>query len=303
MPLHDPAAEQRLLAISTVVTMLLAVAGITTGLLTNSASIMFDGFYAVIDAGMTVLSLVVSRLMARGVTRRFQYGFWHFEPMVAALNSGVLALICVYGFFGALNDLFGPGRAMEFGPSAIYAVSTGLIALAMFLFVRLRARHLESELLALDARSWLLSGVLSAALSLSFATAWLLEGTKSGALVPYIDPGVLAVLTLALLPLPIRAFWRAARELSQVAPSGLDQEVRTLAAAVAQQHGFTEFNSAVVKMGRSRFIELGFVAPPDFPARELSYYDDIRQSIATSLGNDNPGNWLTIEFTADRRWI
>ena len=47
------------------------------------------------------LSLGVSRLLMSEGNRRFQYGYWHIEPIVVAFNGTVLMLLCLYAFLNA----------------------------------------------------------------------------------------------------------------------------------------------------------------------------------------------------------
>ncbi|MET0185122.1 MAG: cation transporter, partial [Achromobacter sp.] len=75
--------EQRVLTLSIWCTVALAMLGIIFGLLSGSQAIIFDGVFASIDAGMSILALVVSRLLLRSGSKRFQYGYWHLEPLVA----------------------------------------------------------------------------------------------------------------------------------------------------------------------------------------------------------------------------
>ncbi len=77
------AAEQRILKLSIAVTVFVALFGVLFGLLSGSLSIVFDGMFAAIDAAMSGLALFVARLVGReGDNRRFQFGYWHIEPMV-----------------------------------------------------------------------------------------------------------------------------------------------------------------------------------------------------------------------------
>ncbi|WP_407889531.1 cation transporter [Scytonema sp. NUACC26] len=90
--------EQRLLLLSAVGTLFLSIVGVLIGLWTGAKSIVFDGMYDVVDASMTLNAWLVARLIARGDDRRFQYGYWHIEPMLAFLNGTVLLFACVYAF-------------------------------------------------------------------------------------------------------------------------------------------------------------------------------------------------------------
>ena len=56
--LHSSAKEQRLLLTSMVVTIVLALTSIGFGLWISSKSVMFDGFYDLIDAAMTGVAAI-----------------------------------------------------------------------------------------------------------------------------------------------------------------------------------------------------------------------------------------------------
>ena len=303
MQFCDNKREQHVLLYSIAITAFDAAIGIAVGLRINSSSIIFDGVYSVIDAVMTAMALGVSVLLAKGSTRHFQFGFWHFEPMLVLLNSAILSLSCAYAFVSALNDLFSVGREVSFGPAALYAVLAGLGALLAAFFIGREARRLGSELVALDARNWLVSGLISVALGISFLLAGFLHGTGYERLVPYLDPAVLATFSLLMLPLPMMALWRSAKDIVQVAPGDLDEGVRAIAQDVKQRYGFEDFSSYVSKMGRARFVDITFLSPQGFGPHPVGFFDAIRREIAERLDAMPPSHWLTIEFTGERDWL
>jgi predicted Co/Zn/Cd cation transporter (cation efflux family) len=295
--------EQQTLVFSIIVTIVVAIVGIICGIWINSSSIMFDGVYSLVDAAITVLALGVSILLARESTRRFQFGFWHLEPLLVMLNSIVLTLSCGYALLSALNDLFSVGRVVSFGTGAYYAIGAGIVALGLYAVMRRQARRLGSELIAQDARGWLVSGFLSMALCLSFIFAASLRGTNYNHLVPYIDPAVLALITVALMPLPLMACWRAGKEIIQVAPGDLDDEVRRIARDVASRYDFIDYTTYVAKTGRARFVDMTFLTGLELEPHPLRHFDMIRAEIAEGLGASPPSHWLNIAFTTDRRWL
>lgn len=299
----DTTREQKLLQLSIGVTLLVGLAGIAFGLWIGSQSIVFDGFYSVVDVAMTAVALVVSKLVSREGSRRFQYGYWHLEPIVAAFNGVVLSLACAYAFIDALRGLLGGGHMIDFGPGAFYALLTSVVSLGMCVLMRRRARELNSELLSIDSRGWLVGGALSIALAVSFLAASLLAETGYATLAPYADPLVLAILSFILAFLPLRSVAQAVREIMQVAPRDLDAEVRRVMADATTRYGFLDHSSYVIKAGRARFIEIHIVTPPDFARTGVGELDRIRQDIADALGEPSPQRWLTIVFTARPEWI
>lgn len=107
---HPSAREQQLLATSMATTIVFAAASIGFGVWLGSKSVTFDGLYDLIDAAMTGIALLTVRLIARGDDRRFQYGYWHLEPMLALLNGLVLSFACIYAFLDGLNGLLAGDR-------------------------------------------------------------------------------------------------------------------------------------------------------------------------------------------------
>jgi predicted Co/Zn/Cd cation transporter (cation efflux family) len=296
------ASEQTVLKRSILATILVGSIGIGFGVLSGSLSIVFDGVFSAVDASMTALALVVSRLIARQTSRRFQMGFWHIEPMVLAVNGSLLIALSFYAFVNAVSGLLSGGRELEFGWAIVYAAVVAAICLAMFLTGRRANRAIGSELVALDVKGWAMSGLITTALLVAFALAALLEGTPYEWMMPYVDPAVLAILTLVIIPVPVRTVWSAIGDIFLVAPSALDEEARSAAGKAAERYGFAGFRTYVAKVGRSRLIEVHFLVPADFPIASVETLDAIRAEVAAGIGGRPEDRWLTIAFTGDPRW-
>jgi predicted Co/Zn/Cd cation transporter (cation efflux family) len=290
--------EAGLLQMSIAATIVIAAAGVVIGLLSGSMSIVFDGLFSSIDAVVTVVTLVVARLLASEGNHRFQYGYWHLEPLVLALNSSVLVLLCGYAFLNAVQGLMTGGHALRFDMGVVYAATIGAICFSMVVYLRRANQRIESELIALEVQSWLISGVITLALLMAFAGAILIKGTQFEYLTPYVDPAVLAVLAPAVVLAPLRTARQAFAEIFLITSKEIDGDVQAAAAAAVAKHGFISFKSYAVEVGRARFIEVSFLVPGD-RIGSVSDFDAIRHEIAAELGGVGPEQWLTIVFTGD----
>lgn len=144
--------EQSLLKFSIAVTVLLALFGIGAGLFSGSSAVVFDGVYALTDAFMTVLALLVARLIAASaapkpggrLVERFTMGFWHLEPMVLGLNGTLLMGAAIYALINAIDSLMDGGRSIEFDYAIVVTFVSFAISLAMAWFVKRQNRRLKS---------------------------------------------------------------------------------------------------------------------------------------------------------------
>lgn len=303
--------EQGVLRISIGVTVAVAAFGIAFGLLSGSFSIVFDGIYALADAGMTVLALWVSALIVKSVqgtslkgrlARRFTMGFWHLEPIVLGLNGILLITVSVYAFINAFSSILEGGRDLEFGFAIAYAVVTLLACITMAIVGWRANRSLQSDFVALDVKAWLMSSGITAALLVAFVIGVMVEGTAHAWITPYVDPTVLAIVCVVIIPIPIGTVRQALADILLIAPTDLQEQVDRVAVQTVERHGFTSFRAYVARVGRARQIELYFLVPPGLPAKPIEEWDRIRDGIGEAIGGDIDNRWLTIAFTADAEW-
>lgn len=303
--------ERSILRLSIAVTVLVAGFGIVFGLLSGSFAIVFDGVYALADAGMTIVALLVANLIAASaaaapprhrLVERFTMGFWHLEPMVLLLNGVLLMGAAIYALINAIGSLMTGGRALEFDIAILYAVVTLAACLAMAVFDKRANRRIKSDFLALDAKAWAMSGAITAALLIAFIIGYLIQGTAYQYLSPYIDPLVLALVCLVIIPLPIGTVRQALADILLVTPADLKQQVDEVARAIVARYGFLAHRAYVARVGRGRQIELYFIAPLGWPPKRLEEWDSLRDEIGAAIGGEGPDRWLTIAFTTDREW-
>jgi predicted Co/Zn/Cd cation transporter (cation efflux family) len=303
--------EQGILRISIAVTFVLAGFGILFGLMSGSFAIIFDGVYSLADASMTIVALLVSNLIATAaagghaksrLVERFTMGFWHIEPMVLGMNAAMLMGAAIYALINAVDSFMTGGRHLVFDQAITYAVVTLIVTIAMAILVRRLNRTIRSEFLALDAKAWLMTAALTAALLVAFVFGFLIQGTDIEWVSPYIDPIVLALVCLVVIPVPVGTMMQAVADILLVTPSDLKQHVDKIAQEVVRRYGFVSYRAYVARVGRGRQIELYFIVPTNWPAKRLEEWDQIRDEIGDAVGDEGPDRWLTIAFTTDPEW-
>ncbi|CAI2933942.1 cation diffusion facilitator family transporter [Aminobacter niigataensis] len=301
-------SETKVLRISIAVTFVVAVFGIVFGVLSGSSSIAFDGAYSLADATMTILALIVARLITsnanhnRRLHKRFSLGFWHLEPIVLGMNGIVLMSVSIYALINAIANLLAGGRQLEFDFAIVYAAVT-LAACLTMAFIGSRAnRTIQSDFVTLDVTAWMMSGGITAALLVAFIGGSLVEGTELSWVAPYVDPAVLALVCLIIIPMPIATVRQAFSDILLITPETLKTHVDEVARATVKKHGFVSYRAYVAKVGRLTQVELYFIVPPGLPAKTIEEWDRLRDEIGDALGDEGPDRWLTIAFTADKEW-
>lgn len=305
-----PMSEQAVLRLSIAMTFVVAAVGIGFGVASGSASIIFDGIYSLTDAVMTSVALLVSSLITQRLSerrqarlvQRFTMGFWHLEPMVLGLNGVLLSGAAIYALVTAVGSLLAGGRELDFGRAIVYAVVVVIVAVGMAIHNRHANLSIRSNFVALDVQGWTISAALTGALLAAFVFGWAIQGTALAPLSPYVDPAVLALVCVIVIPLPVPTIRRALADILLITPSDMLAEIDAVARDVVARHGFLDHRAYVARVGRGRQIELYFIVPQGQPPRPLEEWDAIRDQIGDAIGGDITNRWLTIAFTTDPEW-
>lgn len=297
------ATEQRLLWQSAGLMGLIAVAATWFGLLTNSHAILIDGIFSFVAVIIKILMIMTSRLTTRESSKKFQFGYWQFEPLVLAAEGGFTLIIVVYAFLNGMISLFSGGNEMNFGLAIIYALTFTFANMGYYLYVHRVNRKLKSSLIHFDNMSWLVDACLAASLFISFGLAYLLEQTSYAHYGVYVDPVILIILSLTMLPVALNILGPAVRQVLGMAPEGLHEKVHEVMDDFMVRYRFKDYVSSVQRYGKIVFIDIDILIPKNYPIQEVGDLDRIRDEIDKALGGKSVRKWLTITFTTSRRWM
>ncbi|GAA2101794.1 MULTISPECIES: cation diffusion facilitator family transporter [Brevibacterium] len=296
-------SEKKALTVSLTGILTVAALGIGFGLLSGSYAIAFDGMISLVDAIMSLVSIqvagLITRSLLRGPSSLFGVGYWHLEPFVLALNALLMMAVTGYALVQAVLALFSGGRAVEFGPAVVYAVVVVILTVSFAVVEHRANRKIGSALVAMDVKGWIMTGGVTGALLLAFVLGAVLDARGQDQLTPYVDPAVLVLVAIVLLPIPVPTLRRAVREIALVTPSSLRAEAEAVAERTAHTHGFSSSAVYPVQVGRSRQVEIVFLVPEKADVKPLQEWDRIRREVGAELGAEDPNNWITVAFTTD----
>ncbi|MDU5734329.1 MAG: cation transporter [Veillonella sp.] len=282
--------EQKLLMQSVGLMALVAVSGTIMGIVTGSSAVLLDGVFSFVDVVIKIMMLMTAKLVARETSKRFQFGYWQFEPLVLAVEGFFILLIVLYALSSGITDLLSGGRHVDFGPAIFYAI---------FFTVA----DTQSNLIKFDNVSWYVDALLEAAILISFVVATMLESTEYARWATYIDPIVLIVLAVQMVPSAFRIIVPSMKQILGWAPTSLHNEVQEIMDRFMEKYNFKDYVTSVQVYGNTRIIEIDILVPKSFPYQTIAEIDAIRNEIDQEIGGNPTEKWVTISFTGTRKWM
>ena len=278
--------------------------GFGFAVMTNSGAILLDGFYSLISLVVALLAQRISRLVERPPDERMPFGYAHFEPIFNTLRSLLIISGSVYALISSLGVVMAGGHVMEYGMAVVYGVVCTTLCFVIARYQHVVARRIVSPIISVDARSWTIDGLITLMTTIAFFLGLLLKNGRFSAYVPYIDPVLVMVLVIMILPVPLRMLGSNIREALQFAASSdIQQSVRERLQQILSDVPAERTDIRVMKSGRYIYVTIYELIPDD--SRDIPLYelDEIRGRVMESFEKSKWRYFIDLIFTMDAKGI
>lgn len=152
MTKNDTRAQVRkVLFVTLLLNLAVAIGKITIGALTGALSITADGFHSLMDGASNIFGLIASRIADQPPDEDHPYGHRRFETL-AALGIGVLLLLTGWEIITSAVERLTAGAEPEVTPlTFIVLTATLIVNLIVSTWERREGNRLRSEILLADA--------------------------------------------------------------------------------------------------------------------------------------------------------
>jgi predicted Co/Zn/Cd cation transporter (cation efflux family) len=288
-------SERGALVLSAAAAALLAAVGVAAALATGSGAILLDGLFNLCFCVTALFTLRVARLLARPDDERYPFGYLFFEPLINTVKGLLILGVSAFALFDAAIALATGGRAVEFGPAALYAAFATLACLAVVWTLK---RAAASPLVAADVDTWTVNAAVSGGVLLGFLlAAWLARSGHAGAAL-HVDPAMVAIVVLLSIALPVRMAAAGLLALLNRAPSApVVAGMEALARGALGGLPLDRLWIRAIQPGRTAYVVVHVLVPPGTDL-ELAAADRLRGAVIVALTARHAPVVVDVVFTA-----
>ncbi|SHN55255.1 cation diffusion facilitator family transporter [Desulfovibrio litoralis] len=296
--------EQRTLKISLYTLVFLAVGSLVYGVYIKSSVVVLNGVYSMVSLAGSWLNLFGARIVTRPEDNRFQYGYAHIEPLIHSANALILLIICLYAFVSGIGGIRAGGGKTDTDLVIGFTIVTGLICFAIWFYEVIVSKQINSQFVRNDAKEWFMDFVFSFITFIGFAFVFVLNEPFLSLWERYADSAMVAVISLCLLPLPIRVLKRNIPEILLITHSEdvIFKKVNAAMLEISTRYKLLKYTTHVVKVGQSYFVEVNILVEPDCDLQTIAQQDALREEIWKACDKPLEELWLSVCITADKRW-
>ena len=291
------------LNLSIFVTLFMSTLGIGFGIYVESEAILLDGFFNVISFIMALITLGVAWLQKQPENEYFNFGYLSFIPLVNLIKGLLIFLLSLFALTSAISAILHGGRNLNANLALIYALIASAGCLITALIQKKIAQKTRSIMIEVDAKNWLINGLVSLSVGVAFVVVILIKNTTLSWFIPYADSTLVIILVLITLPVPVKIIIDSLKQLLLASPRAkIQQEIKQLFDTIANSFPLEKYWLRMTQIGNTIFVRIYWLLPQDYNLKGIETLDHIREEVSQVIHQNYPDLIIDIIFTKDAKW-
>ena len=253
--------ERQGIRISLIGALIFAMLGLSFAIWSESQAVLLDGAFNLITAVMVLFAMRITRLLGEPESAARPAGYVALEPLYILIKGAILLILTLFVMASNVIILLRGGNELKLGIIVIYIGIAVLGNFIVWILISLKQKKVSSPLLEIEKQNWLVNGLISTAIGVSFLLVLIFRNGALKSIVPYVDQIVVLAVGLITLPVPIQAIRAGLKELLLFgAGESVQQNAEKIIGGYLPDNEVKQWKIYVLKTGRKYWISL-FINP------------------------------------------
>lgn len=225
--------------------------------ITSSQAVLLDAVYDSIEFIMLLPSVFLVPLLYKPSNEKHPFGYMQVESMFVVIKGTTMTAVTIGLIVNNLEIMFHGGRRVDFGTVAYFELFACILGIFMTFFLKGKNKQLNSSLVYMELKSWQIDSIVSLGMTIAFFLPTIVTSQTFAALTPYLDQAITIVLSLFMLPSPVKQVIKGLRDLFLIPPEEETvEEIRNTIDPVLADWGYDKLYYDIVRTGRKLWISV-----------------------------------------------
>ena len=247
--------EKSAMTVSMYGNLLFVIIELVMAVYTSSQAVLLDAVYDGIEFFMLLPSVLMIPLLYKPSSEKRPFGYMQVETIFLVVKGITMTAVTLGLIVNNLDLLLHGGRRISFDTVAYFELFACVLGLAVTLYLKRKNRSLNSPLIETEMQGWKIDCVVSLGMAAAFFLPRMLPDGPWQVLTLYLDQIITIVLSMFMLPAPIRTVISGLRDLLLLPP---DQEtvqnIHQIVEQALQGTNYSQIQHEIVKTGRKLWI-------------------------------------------------
>ncbi|MFR9273637.1 cation transporter [Clostridium sp. AF15-17LB] len=224
---------------------------------TSSQAVLLDALYDGVELLMIFFSLFLVPLLYQPSSEKRPFGYMQIESLFMAVKGTIMASVTVGLIVNNIQIMLHGGRHVSFSTIAYFELFAFVLSVAVIVLLRRMNARLSSPIVSMEIQEWRIDAAASLGMTFAFFLPAVITSDSFAAVTPYLDQIIAVVLSLFMLPVPVRTVITGLRDLFLLPP---EEEtvcrIKEIITPVLDAYGYDRLYFDIVRTGRKLWISV-----------------------------------------------
>lgn len=274
--------ERKALSTSLCASILFVTIEFIVSIITGSQAVLLDSIYDGVELVMILISMSIIPLLYQPSSEKHPYGYLQVESLFIVIKGFMMASVTLGLIMTNIELVRKGGHHVAFGIIAWFELFAFFLSMTVILLLKKQNKKANSPLVQIEIQEWSIDCVASLGMAVAFFLPIILPFHWVKTLSPYLDQVVAIVLSLFILPGPIKSILTGLRDLFLLAP---EEEtvirIKEIINPILYVHGYTNLYYDIVRTGRKLWISVYITFDKDMVS--ISKFSKLQETIIEHL--------------------
>lgn len=255
--LTEQKREKQAMSISLYGNVAFVIIEIVMAVWTGSQAVLLDAVYDGVEFVMLLPSIFLIPLLYKPLTEQRPFGYMQFETVFVLIKGIAMTAVTVGLILNNLNIMLNGGHIISFGLVAYFELFAAVLGFTVSIYLSKKNDALNSPLIEMELESWRIDCVASLGMAVAFFSPKFITAEGFAAFIPYLDQVITIVLSLFMIPVPLKMVVHALRDLILMPPEEeLTEQIKNCVYETIKGDRYSDVYFDIVRTGRKIWISV-----------------------------------------------
>lgn len=222
---------------------------------TRSQAVLLDAVYDGVEFFMLLPSIFLIPLLYKPATETHPFGYMQLESVFVVVKGATMSAVTIGLIINNIDIMLHGGRVVSFSTVAYFELFACILGIAVSLYLRRKNRMMNSPLITMEMRGWQIDSIVSLGMTAAFFLPSFIDSSLMKSVTPYLDQLITVVLSLIMLPTPLKAVITGLRDLILIPPEEeIIDDIKETIDSILRAYGYEDLYYEIVRTGRKLWI-------------------------------------------------
>lgn len=243
-----PKKEKSAMTVSLYGNLFFVIVELVMAVYTSSQAVLLDAVYDGIEFCMLLPSIFLIPLLYKPSNEKHPFGYMQLETIFIVVKGITMTAATIGLIVNNINILFHGGRMISFEVVAYFELFACALGIAVSVYLKRKNRHLNSPIIEVEMEGWKIDSMISLGMTAAFLIPAFIPVSWFQPVIPYLDQLITIVLSMIMLPVPIKTVISGIRDLMLIPPEEETiQEIKQTVEPIISVYTYTKLHYDIVR--------------------------------------------------------